>query len=264
MSKEKRLKNQKVAKKTVKETEDKSQYVFQEKKLDWDLNIRVRHELTKKQQKFLDIILDKKTNIVFLKGDAGTSKSYLTVLAGLKALNAKTQSSIIYIRSPLEVGRTIGHLPGEFSDKVNAYLTPLYDKLDELIPKSEVDMLIKSEQITGTIPNFLRGQNWNAKFIIVDESQNMSIPEMKVVISRYGKHSKLIFLADESQSDAKGNIEFMRYFDLFNNDTSKEYGIQCLSFGREDIVRSPILGYILDKIEGKYTPPEKELMFPQN
>lgn len=271
MSKAKRLKNQKVAKgtevvesnKDSKKTKgkDQSEYIFQGKKLEIQLDIKVHHELSDKQKTFLETILDKKTNIVFLRGPAGTSKSYLAVLAALTALNAKTQSDILYIRSPVEVGKTIGHLPGEFADKIGPYLAPLYDKLDELISKGEADMLVKTQKIAGTIPNFLRGQSWNCKYIIVDEAQNLSPIELKTIITRFGKRSKLIFLADEAQSDIKGKVEFMRYFDMFNNPSSKEYGIHCLSFAREDIVRSPILGYILDRIEGTYTPESNEPMF---
>ncbi len=270
MSKPKRIKNQKAAKQTVKEVrEDKSEYVFQEGKIDFQLNIKVRHELSDKQQKFLDIMMDKKTNIVFLKGAAGTSKSYLAVLAGLKALNNKTAADLTYIRSPIEVGKSIGYLSGDFLSKISPYLQPLMDKLDELIPKNEVDMLVKAEKVVGTIPNFLRGQSWNAKYVIVDEAQSLEPCAMKAIITRLGRHSKIIFLADESQADIKGRIEFVRYFDMFNNEESKNHGIHCLAFGREDIVRSPILGYILDRIEGTYTSSDStqvvtEPMFPKS
>ena len=118
----------------------------------------------------------------------------------------------------------------------------------------------------GTIPNYLRGASWNAKFVIADESQNLCKISILTVISRLGKHSKLIFLMDESQADLKGNIEAIRYFDLFNNEESRKRGIHCLSFGREDIVRSEILGYVLDRIEGTYNPDGaqviSESMFP--
>lgn len=246
-----------------KNRKDLSPKVPQRDKLHQELTIFHREDLTEKQKKYLEIIQNKKTNIVFIKGAAGTSKTYLTVYAALLALNSKAQSDILYVRAPIEVGKSIGYLPGEFSDKVENYLIPMQDKLLELLPKPEVDLLIKENRISGTVPNYLRGQNWNARFVIVDEAQNLCAASMKVIISRLGKYGKLVFLADENQADVKGPMEFMRYFDLFNDETSKEKGIHCLSFGREDIVRSPILAYILDKVEGIYNPPTKnEPMFP--
>lgn len=252
MSKKKRPKEEVSAQPEVKK--DKSQRIPQRDKLKQELSIYHRDDLTHKQKEFLGIILDKKTNIVFLKGPAGTSKTFLAVYAALIALSNKNQSDILYVRAPIEVGKSIGHLPGTEAEKVNAYLAPLYDKVEELLPKNEAEMLLKDSRIAGTVPNYLRGQNWNARFVIVDEAQNLGPVEMKVIISRLGKYGKLIFLADESQADIKGPVEFLRYFDLFNNEESKEYGIHALSFAREDIVRSPILGYILDRIEGVYNP----------
>jgi len=240
-----------------KSNKDKSPKVPQRDKLKQDLNIRHRDDLTEKQKEYLDIILNKKTNIVFLKGSAGTSKTYLAAYAGLLALNNKTQSDILYIRAPIEVGKSLGYLPGDEKDKISNYLLPLQDKLDELLPREEADFLVKDSRVAGTVPNYLRGQSWNARFVIVDEAQNLCPMSMKTIISRAGKYTKIIFLADEAQSDIKGPVEFMRYFDLFNDESSKEFGIHCLSFTRKDIVRSPILSFILDKIEGVYTHPEK-------
>lgn len=232
---------------------DKSSHIPQRDKLKQNLSIYHRDDLTEKQLKYLDIISDKKTNIVFLKGAAGTSKTFLAAYAGLIALNDKRQSDILYIRAPIEVGKSIGHLPGTLEEKVSAYLAPLYDKIEELLPRNEADLLLKEKRIEGTIPNFLRGQSWNARFIIVDEAQNLDAESMKVIITRLGKYSKLLFLADESQTDLKKSGEFMRYFDLFNDETSASKGIHSLSFTKEDIVRSPLLSYIIDRIEGVYT-----------
>jgi phosphate starvation-inducible PhoH-like protein len=259
MSKKQRASKKEPVNKTEEIKKDKSPKIPQRDKLKQELTIFHREDITERQKEFLKIILDKKTNVVFLKGAAGTSKTWLSVYAGLISLSSKLQSDILFIRAPVEVGKSIGHLPGTEQEKINAYLVPLYDKVEELIPRGEAEMLLKDNRLTGTVPNFLRGQNWNARFVIVDEAQNMDPASMKVIISRLGRYGKLIILADENQADLRGSVEFMRYFDLFNNDESKEYGIHCLSFKREDIVRSPILGYILDKIEGVYSPPTKQI-----
>lgn len=228
---------------------DLSAKVPQRDKIHFDLHVRHRPDLTDKQKEFTSLILNKSTNIVFLRGPAGTSKSFLAVYAGLLALNSKAQSDILYIRAPVEVGKSIGFLKGDLLEKTDVYLAPLHDKLDELLPKNEIDALVKDGRLTGTVPNFLRGQSWNARFVIVDETQNVDPATLKTIITRLGKHCKLIFLSDESQADHKGPIEFSRYFDLFNDEESREKGIHCLSFTKEDIVRNGILGYLLDKIE---------------
>jgi len=228
---------------------DYSVKVPQRDKIHFDLHIRERSDLTDKQQEFKSIILDKQTNIVFLRGPAGTSKSFLAVYCGLLALNSKAQSDILYIRAPIEVGKSIGYLKGDLTEKTDVYLAPLQDKLDELLPKLETDALIKDNRLVGTVPNFIRGQSWNARFVIVDEAQNLDPISLKTIVTRLGKYSKLIICSDETQADHKGPIEFSRYFELFNDQESKEKGIRCLSFTREDIVRNGILGYLLDKIE---------------
>lgn len=266
MSKAKRVKNNKVVKAKLidlknnegggsENKKDKSSYVFQDRKLDWELDIRTRHTLTEKQQAYFDIMTDKKTNIVFLKGCAGTSKTFLSVYAGLTLLNKKSVSDIMYIRAPVEVGKSIGHLPGELEAKVSPYLAPLRDKVEEFLPRDQADKLVKEERLVGTIPNYLRGASWNAKYVIVDETQNIDPVSLVTLISRIGQHSKIIFLFDESQADVRGKVEILRYFDIFNNEESQNMGIHCKAFTREDIVRSKILGYILDRIEGVETKP---------
>lgn len=243
--------------KTSGEAKDKSQKVPQRDKIKSELTIFHREDLTEKQKAYLEIILDKKTNIVFMNGGAGTGKSFLSIYAGLMALNDKTQSDILYLRSPIEsASRSIGYLPGTQEEKSSAYLGPLLDKLDELLPRNEATELVKDSRVKGDVINFIRGSSWNAKFVIADEMQNATAEELKTLMSRLGKYSKLIILGDPGQSDIGSKSAFLKYFDLFNNSESKDYGIYCVSFTREDIVRSRILGYILDRIEGTYTPPK--------
>jgi len=237
---------------------DKSPKIPQRDKLKSELSIYHREDLTQKQKDLVELILDKKTNIVFISGCAGTSKSFTAIYAGLLALNNKTQSDILYLRSAIESSsKSLGALPGEIGLKISPYLAPMQDKLEELLPKNEVDALIKDTRISGNVVNFVRGASWNARFVIVDESQNMTPCELKTIITRLGKYSKLIICGDPGQSDLKEKSGFLPFFDMFNNEESKDYGIHCFSFTREDIVRSKFLGYILDRIEGTYTPPTK-------
>jgi len=240
---------------------DESPIIPQRDKLKSELTIFHRKDLTDKQKELIELILDKKTNIVFVSGCAGTSKSFTAIYAGLLALNNKAQSDILYLRSAIEsASKSLGALPGDLELKVSPYLAPLYDKLEELLPKGDVDRLKKENRIAGNVVNFVRGSSWNAKYVIVDESQNLTPLELKTIVTRLGKYSKLIVCGDPGQSDLKEKSGFMPMFDLFNNGESKDYGIHCFSFTRADIVRSKFLGFVLDKIEGTYNP-QPEPMF---
>ena len=229
---------------------DKSKYIHQDGKLQWDLNIRERKDLTDKQKELIDIILNKKTKIVFINGPAGTSKTFLAVYCGLLLLNMKSVSNIMYIRTIIEsASKSLGSLPGKESEKMEPFLMPLMDKLEEFISIGEIKKLNSENRIKGTPINYLRGASLNAQYIIADEAQNFSFKELVTAISRLGEYSKLIVLLDPDQSDLNGKSGALPMFDLFNDESSKENGIHCFSFTKEDIVRSGILKYILEKVE---------------
>lgn len=256
MSKRKPRKENEANGNETNEKVDKSPFVYQRDKIKKELEIRQNYELTENQKKLIDIILDKKTRVVFVNGGAGTSKTYIAVLAGLMLLNKRGISDIIYVRSIIEsASKSLGSLPGELGDKFGPFLRPLEDKLEELLDKSDIDYLKKEGRISGIPVNFLRGASLNAKYIICDEGQNLLRGEMATVLTRLGKYSKLIICADPFQSDVNGKSGFMPLFDLFNDESSREQGIVCFSFTKDDIVRSGILKYILERIENapKYT-----------
>lgn len=229
---------------------DLSPKVHQRDKINYQLSIRERDDFTEKQIELINLIQDKKTQIVFLAGPAGTSKSFVSIYSGLKLLNKRSVSDIIYIRSIIEsASKSLGSLPGDANLKLEPFLMPLFDKLEELLPKDEVDRLNKEERISGMPVNYLRGASLNAKFILVDEAQNLDFKELTTVITRLGKYSKLIVAGDPSQSDLNGKSGFMKMFDLFNDESSRDNGIHCFSFTKDDIVRSGILRYIIERIE---------------
>jgi phosphate starvation-inducible PhoH-like protein len=247
----------------VEKREDHSPRIPQRNKIDFNLNIYERSDLTEKQKKFIDLVEDKKTKVVFVSGPAGVSKTFISVYCGLKLMNKKSISDIVYVRSIIEsASKSLGSLPGDQSDKLLPFLLPLYDKLEELLPKADINTLIKEERIVGLPVNYLRGASYNAKFIIADESQNFSKKELITIITRLGEFSKLIILGDPMQSDINGSSGFMPMFDLFNDISSQENGIHCFAFTKEDIVRSGILKYIIEKLEYNPTQVKSEPMFP--
>jgi phosphate starvation-inducible PhoH-like protein len=234
-----------------KETKDTSPYVAQRDKIDFHFNIR---ELpwTEKQKKAIEIITAKDTKIVFLSGPAGTSKSLLATYCGLKLLNEKKVSEIIYVRSIIEsASKSLGALPGFCEDKFKPFALPLTDKMEELIKASDIKRLLAEERIKPIPVNFLRGASFNVNYVIADEMQNAEHFELQTIISRIGHFSKFIICGDPMQCDIKEKQKsgFKPMFDLFNDEESREQGIHCLEFGKEDIVRSEILKFIVDKLE---------------
>lgn len=242
---------------------DKSPLVFQRDKIAFELHIRERDDITPKQKELIDLILDKNTKVVFLSGPAGTSKTFVSVLAGLKLLQKHAVSDLLYIRSVVEsASRSLGFLPGEAGDKMEPYMRPLQDKLEEMLPVPDVERLKKEKRLEACPVNFLRGASFNAKFILVDEAQNLDFKEITTVITRLGMFSKIIIAGDPSQSDINGKSGFQKFCDWFNDEESRKNGIHYFSFTKEDIVRSGILKYIVERIEAKTEQHSKEPMFP--
>lgn len=250
MSKKKRL--DKAAPKPIggKTSIDKSIKVPQRDKIDFPLNIRMRQDLTENQKKLIDLILDKNTKLVFIDGPAGTSKTFVAIMAGLMLLNKHSVSDILYVRSIAEsASKSLGSLPGTQEEKIMPFLMPMIEKLDELLPKDEVTRLVKEERVSGTPINYLRGASFNARFILADESQNLTKKELTTLVTRLGQFSKMIVAGDKEQSDINGQSGFSHFFDLFNDEESRENGIHCFAFTKDDIVRSGILRYIIGRLE---------------
>ncbi len=231
------------------EKKDSSAYVHPRSKLNYQVEIVPRHDLTTKQQQLINIILDKKTRMVFVSGPAGTSKTYVALLAALQLLNSGRVSDITYLRTAVEAAsRSLGFTPGSAEDKASLYMRPLEDKLEEFLVRPDIDRLKKEKRVMGEPINYLRGSSFNAKCIIFDEATNATRAELTMVMTRLGEFSKFLFCGDPNQSDIK-NSGFLEMFDLFNDESSREQGIHCFSFTKDDIVRSKVLRYIVERIE---------------
>jgi len=229
--------------------QDTSPIVYQKSKLKHELSIFER-ELTEKQKEFVNIALNKDTKMVFVSGPAGTSKTYITIYSALKLLNQKKVSDLLYIRSAVESADSkIGFLPGEADEKMAPYIQPLLEKLAELLPKRDIEILQKENRLDSIPLGFLRGLNWNAKCIVADEAQNMTVKEITTLITRVGEFSKVFILGDPDQSDINGKSGFMKIMNAFDDVESKENGIYTFKFTEEDIVRSGLVKYIVKKLK---------------
>jgi phosphate starvation-inducible PhoH-like protein len=228
---------------------DTSPKVHQNEKIKESVRIDER-QLTSKQIELLNLLQNKTTKLVFISGPAGTAKTYTSILAGLTLLNHKRVSEIIYVRSIVESSDSkLGFLPGEMDEKMSPYIQPLIDKLEELLPKHDIDKLKKEERIHGFPINFLRGLSWNAKCIVADEAQNMSKKELITLITRVGEFSKLFICGDPDQSDINGKSGFVPMMNVFDDEESRNNGIYVFKFDEDDIVRSGLVKFILKKLK---------------
>ena len=210
-------------------------------------------ELTPKQHEFFKIMSDPNTRIVFIGGPAGTAKTFLSVYTALSIYNQDKESKILYLRSAVESAeRSLGFLKGDMDDKFGPYMAPLLDKIDELLNKPEKDQLKNKKVLEAEPINFLRGQTWRDKVVIVDEAQNMSAKELTTILTRIGKNSRLFICGDALQSDIR-NSGFDKFNGLFDDPESRRHGIFSVRFGKEDIIRDKIITYLVEKIEKMQT-----------
>jgi phosphate starvation-inducible protein PhoH len=165
-------------------------------------------------------------------------------------LSKKAISDIAYIRSAVESSDAkLGFLPGSAEDKLAFYNLPFLDKLDELLPPTQVKKLEKEERVAMFPVNFTRGMSWAGKAIIFDEAQNSSLKEIITVLTRIGRGSKCFVLADPMQTDLHRNAGgFEQLQKLFSDQESQERGLHSFYFDEDDIMRSELVKYLIKKI----------------
>lgn len=206
-------------------------------------------KFSEKQKTFLELALSDKAKIIFLAGPAGTSKTYMSVYAALNLLARDLTKEIIYVRSIAESAeKGLGSLPGEADHKFEPFVTPLWEKIDEMVLEQDSVWLKNSELLSAKPINYLRGASWADKLIVADEAQNFSYKELVTLITRIGENSKMFICGDFMQSDIKSS-GFRQMFNLFNDEESGDNGIYCYEFDNNDIYRSGILKYIILKLQ---------------
>lgn len=206
---------------------------------------------TDKQKQFIELANHKDTKVIFIEGPAGSAKTLLATFVALELLNDKRVAEIMYLRSAVESADTkMGFLPGDLDEKMYYYGVPLLDKLDELLTKSQVSELLADDRIKIFPVNYIRGQSWASKAIIVDEAQNLTQKELVTVLTRVGERSKCFVLADPMQSDINGKSgAFVRLSELFNDDESERQGIHYFRFDEEDIMRSGLCRFLVSRFK---------------
>ena len=233
--------------KIIKETaEEMAKNTFKSK-----INLKGK-KLSDKQKLFNDIATDENTNIMFVSGPAGSTKTYMAVFSALRHLQKDENLDLLYVRTAIEsADKGLGALPGTLEEKFNPYMAPLEDKLDEMLPKTTPikDDLMQSGRIQAMPINFLRGASWINKIVVADESQNFTFKELVTLITRLGDNSKLFICGDIMQSDINGKSGFKEMIKLFLDTESKDKGIHHFEFNEHDIFRSEILKFIIKKLK---------------
>ncbi len=182
-------------------------------------------------------------DIVFGIGPAGTGKTYLAMAIGVQALAAKKVRRIILTRPAVEAGERLGFLPGDLEEKVNPYLRPLYDALDDMMEAERVDQMLKRGQIEVAPLAFMRGRTLNDCFVILDEAQNATSEQMRMFLTRLGYYSHTVVTGDVTQVDLpvganSGLAEAARLLRDID-------GIAFCQFTDVDVVRHPLVQRIV-------------------
>ena len=205
---------------------------------------------TKGQSTYLDNVIN--NDIVFGIGPAGTGKTFLSMAFALSSLEKNEVDRIILCRPAVEAGENLGFLPGDLKEKVDPYLSPLYDALDKMLPKNKLSVLIENKSIEIVPLAYMRGRTLDNAFMILDEAQNSTIMQMKMFLTRLGIGSKAIINGDVTQIDLDSNKQSgLIQATKILKDVS---GIEFTYFDDSDIVRHPLV----KKIIGAYDTMDKE------
>lgn len=205
---------------------------------------------TKGQKAYVDLL--QANEVVFGLGPAGTGKTYVAVAKAVESLKKREVERIILSRPAVEAGERLGFLPGDMKEKVDPYLRPLYDALYDMMPADKVDRMLTSGEIEIAPLAFMRGRTLSESYVIIDEAQNTTPVQMKMVLTRLGQNSRMVITGDLSQidlphgqpsglADAVGLLENVA-------------GVGIIHLSGDDVVRHPVVARILRAYEAGQTP----------
>jgi phosphate starvation-inducible PhoH-like protein len=182
-------------------------------------------------------------NLTLAIGPAGSGKTYLAISAAVEALEEGKVEKIILSRPAMEAGESLGYLPGDMHEKMAPYLRPLYDALGDRMGGKRVRQLLEEGTIEIAPVGFMRGRTLNNAFVVIDEAQNCTYQQLKMLLSRLGWHSTMVVTGDPDQSDLlqgmSGLADIAEKFQALEN-------IAVVKLKSEDIVRHPLVAEMLD------------------
>jgi phosphate starvation-inducible PhoH-like protein len=188
-----------------------------------------------------------KNDICFAIGPAGTGKTYLAVALAVSALKKGLVNKIVLARPAVEAGESLGFLPGDFREKIDPYLRPLYDALDDMMPSDKLKTYIEKRVIEIVPLAYMRGRTLNNAFVILDEAQNATDIQMKMFLTRLGVNSKAIITGDITQIDLPGKSVsgLIQAKEILNGIE----GVGFVYFDKSDVVRHKLVKDIIDAYE---------------
>ncbi len=197
---------------------------------------------TPNQQKLVDAF--RNNDLTFALGPAGTGKTYVAIALAVKALKNREVKKIILSRPAVEAGEKLGFLPGDMKDKIDPYLQPLYDALEDMIPAVKLKEYMETKVIQIAPLAFMRGRTLNDAVIVLDEAQNTTTHQIKMFLTRLGVNAKMIITGDATQIDLprtvnSGLIQALRILNGIQ-------GIGKVEFGKKDIVRHQLVQRIVE------------------
>lgn len=200
---------------------------------------------TDNQRKLVD---EYETNdLLFAVGPAGSGKTYTAIALAVRALRNKEVKRIILTRPAVEAGEKLGFLPGDLKEKLDPYLQPLYDALNDMIPAAKLAKYIEEGTVQIAPLAYMRGRTLDNAFVILDEAQNTTLPQIKMFLTRMGRNAKFIVTGDVTQVDLPRAADsgLTAALEMLKG----VRGIGIIMFGRRDIVRHPLVTSIVDAFE---------------
>jgi phosphate starvation-inducible PhoH-like protein len=197
------------------------------------------------QKDYIKIV--KQNDLVFAVGPAGTGKTYLAVAFAVAALKKKEVQKIVLTRPAVEAGESLGFLPGDFREKIDPYLRPLYDALEEMISADKLKTYLEKGTIEIIPLAYMRGRTLNNSYVILDEAQNSNAIQMKMFLTRLGTNSKAIVTGDVTQIDlpTKKSSGLVQIQDVLKGIN----GVGFIYFEKSDVVRHRLVRDIIDAYE---------------
>ncbi len=193
------------------------------------------------------VALYEKNDLLFAVGPAGSGKTYTAIALAVRALKEKQVRRIILTRPAVEAGEKLGFLPGDMKEKLDPYLQPLYDALNDMIPPARL-MKSMEEGIVQIAPlAYMRGRTLDNAFVILDEAQNTTLPQIKMFLTRMGRNARFIVTGDVTQIDLprKSDSGLVRTMELLRD----VEGIGIAEFDKRDIVRHPLVKRIVEAFD---------------
>ena len=209
---------------------------------------------TENQRKLVELY--DKSDLIFATGPAGSGKTYTAIALAVRALRDKQVRRVILTRPAVEAGEKLGFLPGDLKEKLDPYLQPLYDALNDMIPAAKLQKFMEDGTVQIAPLAYMRGRTLDNAFVILDEAQNTTMSQIKMFLTRMGRNAKFIVTGDVTQVDLprRSDSGLVRAMQTVRGID----GIGFVEFDKHDIVRHELVKHIVDAFDRRDREAEKE------